>query len=627
MSSLITLLQGVPRSTTAGSVENYIQNPSAEVNTSGWVTYSNASSSRPVNGTGGTPSVTLVRQGSGLQLSGNYSFLFTTAGTTRGQGFSTDFTIDKKDLAKVLNIQFDYMLNSGTFVAGTSSSDSDLICYLYNITDGILMEPSSFKLLSSSSTISDRFQASFQTTATATSYRLIVHCANTSAALSMLFSNFKISPSTYTYGTPITDWSAYTPVITGFGTCSNISFFSRRVGSDLQVRGAFLSGTASAVTASISIGYGGGSSNVTSDTTKLGTTVNNIVGQMGYNQGSAASFNVLAPATNQSYVQLGIQATGNAGTTPALGTTLGGGGASYSVHFMLPIVGWSSSVQTSDQTDTRICAASGRFGTLGITGTLQTLPLTTVVKDTHGAVSGNTVVIKVPGIYRIAARASISTSTADMYFQSFVNGSIVGSSYSSGTISRDVTVDDTTELKTGDVVNFSTQTGSGTATMTGAGYTSWSVTRISGPSAIAANETIAMSASKSAAQTISNSVTTEITGYDSSVNIDTHGTFNPSTGRYSIQAAGLYRVTAMAMFVANSSGYRFNQINKNGGVYQYGNFVPAVTGDSTAIFTTALVRCVAGDYISQSAFQNGATTLDIRAIGGGTVLIVERISK
>ena len=143
--------------------------------------------------------------------------------------------------AKVAQIELDYIVNSGTFAAGSSSSDGDLIVYIYDVTNSTLIEPSSIKFLSSSTATSDRIVTNFQTSATGTSYRLILHVSSTSAsAWELKADNFQVKPSTYVYGTPITDNVPYTPSNSqGFGTLASVDLRWSRKGDTLSIEGGF----------------------------------------------------------------------------------------------------------------------------------------------------------------------------------------------------------------------------------------------------------------------------------------------------------------------------------------------------------------------------------------------------
>jgi hypothetical protein len=209
---------------------NYISNPDAETDTTGYATYADAAGTSPVDGTGGSPNSTWTRSTSS-PLRDDASFVFThnSGASRKGEGVSYDFSISAADKAKVLQISFDYIVGSGTFVAGTSSTDSDVTVWIYDVTNSTLIQPSSYKLLSNSSTIASQFNATFQTASDSTSYRLIFHVGSTSSsAFTLKFDNIKVSPSTYVYGTPITDWQAVTPTFTGLGTVTAIEVYSRR---------------------------------------------------------------------------------------------------------------------------------------------------------------------------------------------------------------------------------------------------------------------------------------------------------------------------------------------------------------------------------------------------------------
>ena len=159
-------------------------------------------------------------------LSDSNSFLFQKTGgaNDQGKGVSYDFTVDSASKAKVMKISFDYIVNSGTFTAGgigPSGADSDVIVYVYDITNSQLIQPSSFKLFSNSSTIPDSYSGYFQTSYNSTSYRLIFHQATTTTNnFELKIDSIKVERANYQYGTPITDWASYIPTFTGFGSVS-----------------------------------------------------------------------------------------------------------------------------------------------------------------------------------------------------------------------------------------------------------------------------------------------------------------------------------------------------------------------------------------------------------------------
>lgn len=514
----------------AGDV-NFITNSDAEANTTGWAVYADAAGTRPVDGTGGVANVTFTRSTSS-PLAGLGSFLFTKdAANRQGQGASFDFTIDAAYKAKVLTIEMDYIVNSGTFVAGSSTTDSDVIVYLYDITNSVLLEPSSIKLLSNSSTISDKFRASFQTSSNTTSYRLILHCASTSAsAYALKLDNVKVSPSKYIFGTPISDSFTYTPIFVGLGTVSNINVNYRRVGSFAHIYGTFQTGTPTAVTATMTLPAG-----LTANT---GQTINSTIGRMERDTNTGSNikdFSVVATSGNITTVGFSFpeysvatspfsQGTGSAVFTAA---------SFYRFEFNIPIVGWSSSVQTSDQTDTRIVSLAA-FTNANTAGT-TTAPFVyqTVNKDTHNGYNNSTgrYTVQVPGDYLIVSSgASTAASTS---IGVYVNGTLFSnyaSSNSTTNTSGSVLVPN---LKTGDLVDIRP---SANLTQTAGCYLS--IFRLTGPSAIAASEKVFIEYSTSSAQSLTGAAFTKI-NFNTKIR-DSHGAL--SAGSFTAPRADAYEI-------------------------------------------------------------------------------------
>lgn len=100
-----------------GGVKNLITNGNADDTSSSiFVPYADAASTRPVDGTGGSPTVTTSMTTS-TPLDGTKSFLLTKpASNVQGQGWSVPFTVDPAYRAKSLKISFDYIVNSGTLL-------------------------------------------------------------------------------------------------------------------------------------------------------------------------------------------------------------------------------------------------------------------------------------------------------------------------------------------------------------------------------------------------------------------------------------------------------------------------------------------------------------------------------
>lgn len=139
-------------------------------------------------------------------------------------------------------------------------------------------------------------------------------------------------------GGRITDWVAYTPTLTGFGTATSVTFRSRRVGDSLEVNGQFICGTSTGVEAKISLGFNGTDSNVTYDSTKIAPA--NLTGNAAVGYVAAKSNTVLTPSANQTYVNVGRSDGTYNPMAARLGSEFCSSGQAVGVDFRVPIVGW-----------------------------------------------------------------------------------------------------------------------------------------------------------------------------------------------------------------------------------------------------------------------------------------------
>lgn len=621
--------------------KNFISNGDAEANTLGWTTYADAAGTRPIDGTGGTPSVTFTRSTSS-PLEGQGSFLFTKDAVNRqGQGASYDFTIDAAYQAKVLTIEMDYVVSSGTFVAGSNSADSDVIVYIYDVTNSTLIEPSSIKFFSNSSTISDKFRATFQTSATGTNYRLIFHCASISASAYVLkIDNVKVSPSNYVYGTPISDWVSYTPTGT-FTTNTTYVGAWRRVGDSLegQVRLTF-SGAPNAVTLT---GISLPSGLVIDTATKAINSVCGI-GSIFDNGVNRYSTDVYISSTTTVNPQIKNTA-GTFATIASISNTSPftiGSTDTIEISFFVPIVGWSSSVQMSDNVDTRITTANVAIsGTQAVsTSTSANILLTTrtVESDTHGAFNTTTGFYVAPtsGFYR----AKIRTNTLNTVYAN-------ASSYTAINIKRNnVTIDTISYyqasaaqtipnqqhsgdrkvyLNAGDALIFEFSNFSGSSATLNHAYTEFE--KLTGPSAIAASESINLRYSNTAGTSIAAGAGTSQVPYATKT-YDTHNAWNGNT--FTAPIAGKYRVT-VSVFYASASFTAGSTISIQARVNGTAtNFIGILT--KQASFTSGLaqngsdvINLLAGDTLDIQLSHNEGTARSLATTANTNYICIERI--
>lgn len=619
----------------SGSGEkNFISNSDAEAGTTGWVTYSEGPTSRPVDAVGGSPTITWTRSTSS-PLEGNASFLFTKSQlvSNQGQGVSYDFTIDSTYKAKVLSIEMDYRVVSGTFNAGTSSNDSDIIVYLYDITNNAILEPSSFKLLSNSTTLSDKFKATFQTPSNSTNFRLALHIATTNtSAFSVQFDSVKISPSKYIFGTPVTDWTTYTP--TGGWTNTTYTGKWRRVGDSMELYvQAVLTGTPTGtLNFSLPAGY-------TIDTSKITSNNTLNVGTGGWrDSGTTGILSVLYSIDSVTSVAPFGQRFAAAGNNDMVAfnpTTLKTFVATDYVtgSIRVPILGWSSSVQTADQAETRIVACKTTNGTTSVisSGTLSTMNITGTNYDTHGMIGTNLITIPVSGIYEAKIITTYGTGTTGVVVVGYsINGvDIEETNRAPFATASGTTLTGVGEFRAnaGDVFRVRALQNSGATQSISCIVT---LSRKSGPSAIAANEKIAARYSTTAGQSITTGTPT-IIDYGVKV-LDTHGCVTTGASwKFTAQIQGLYRVSnnwnyAQGTYSATSSAYA--QVYKNGTAYarlgMHRTEAGGANGNPSGSGST-IVQLNAGDFIDVRQFQDHGSTKNLDTVTTTNYVDIERI--
>lgn len=589
--------------------QKYITNGDAEVGTLGWTTYADAAGSAPVDGSGGSPNVSWTRSNSS-PLRGSGSFVLTKdAANRQGQGGSYDFTIDAADKAKVLQVSFDYIVSSGTFVAGnpsdrTSAGDSDLTIWIYDVTNGVLIQPSTYRLFSNSSTIASQFVSNFQTASNSTSYRIIFHCGTTSAAAyAIKFDNINVLPTTYVYGTPITDWSSYTPTFNGSPTVASVTFWSRRAGDSLQVMGAFQLTAVNASTTALTIPSG-----LSIDTAKVGSSRKFVLGECTriYQTGTETSLTKHVAAYNTGFLnQIFIASTGvsqNLGQNAWNGLFVNNDWVT--VEATIPIAGWSSSVQMSDNADTRVvdCVVTTTANITGTAGSAFVFP--TVTKDSHGAYNSSTGVYTIPvaGDYQIHG-TGLYNNVGDINCNIQVNGSF----------NNNLTTTDTARsksgsmlipnLKAGDTIKLVPDVNRNLLFSAGNYIPTLAIVKISGPESIAATENVNMKCYSTNGQSFANNTTTKVQLPTKA--FDSHGGFDNITNyRYTVPTSGVYDIYCQVTLTSGTSGtIRVAYVYKNGSEVA-ANYINSGVSGTNGVSISYSDKAIAGDYYEFFFFHN-----------------------
>lgn len=607
---------------------NYILNPSAEVNTTGWATYADAAGTAPVDGTGGSPNVTWTRSTTS-PLRGVADFNFAKdAANRQGQGVSYDFTIDEADKAKVLSVTFDYEVLSGTY------ADGDLTVYLIADPAGtpVVIQPAGYTVLSATSGTTMRQRATFQTQATGTSYRLCFHVASTSAsAYTLAIDNVVVGPQQTVQGAAISDWQSYTPTWT---TSSNpqpsigngsINGKYRRVGDSIEISIGLVAGTTTTFgNGTFLFGYPPG---VTFDSTKLESI--STIPICGVAQGNAgANTQIGSLEANPTYFTIRLALNSGQAQWGTLYPTTWANGNRLTIFGTIPVVGLSSNTVMSQDTDTRVVAA--RYGVSGTRTptTSKAVNYDSKVFDTHGAVttvSGDVAGWKftapVSGFYEVSITSAVTSGATTNSIFIYLNGvqNIALSTVADLNLHSGSGV---VEMKSGEYIDIRSD---GTPTLnSNSVFNSISIRRLSGPATIAASEKLVCSYNTSTSVIAGSGTWSQVT-YTNKV-VDTHAIYNTSTGVATIPVSGVYRIThQMRSKNALIAGqYLSVHFTKNGTSFNENLTFAIRAGAASMLSDTSgpaiwVGTLLAGDLIrfsmDSNSASNGPTTVAAEQVG------------
>ena len=323
------------------STYNYITNGTFEADTSGWTAYCNTTPAVTPDDFGGTvgTKIAITRNTTSPILKESADLSITTdAANSQGCGVYYDFDIPAGDsaLAEKLKWIMDYNASAANV------DDGDFRMYLMSSSDNFvanfnLINPSDYDVPAGK--FSEYFK-SFQTHATDNDYRIILHVATSELnALSLNIDEVRFRKQAVSEGAVVTSWQPYTPTFTGFGTVSVQSFNYRRVGSDLEIRGTFTSGTSTATEARVSLPY---SSLSTIDTIELAGKWNTNVNNTTFF--SAGSI-LIEPSV--SYITFGAETSTLNGVTKQNGSAFSASGNTFKLFAKIPIEGWQGTTKQS----------------------------------------------------------------------------------------------------------------------------------------------------------------------------------------------------------------------------------------------------------------------------------------
>lgn len=632
----------------SGGGVNFVTNSDGSTGTTGYIEGSYAAAARPAGAFTASSGVgAFVVSTSTVAPIGTAATSLTfakSAGVSRqGRAVEYEFDLSIGYRAKVLQTNIQYIINSGAFVAGvngTTPSDSSLIWYasFFNGTTWTLSEPSSFKLLSTSTTISDVFSSTIQSPSDATKMRLIAYVAESVVSAWEVKAIISVSPSVYVYGTPVTDWASFTPTVSPISgyTLSPIGY-QRRVGDEreyvIQFRKDGSTGTGA--TSLLFTLPNGASVDFTKLNTNSGTAIVGVAST--YGQVSASAWDDALPVVVSTATEVAIANPGSASVYLGTGVVAS---SYWNLKFTVPIVGLSSSVQMSDQTDTRVVSLNASVATGTLSGAFNVIKFTTVAKDTHGSYSAATGLWTciVPGDYLLSSSVEIvGTGVANAVEGIRIKkgaGSIAANILTIATVNNAFAYSASAgvTLAAGDTVSVDSFTNRTTPSFPVTNTNSnFSVSRISGPSAIAASSSVNAIYTTAAGQSIPNATFTIIdfgTREEDNHGFVTTGAawkFQPSIG-------GLFEISAKC-YLSAGGGWNVNEeavldIYKNNVSHARISGYVATVAHASAVSLDGVprqVRLNSGEFADIRLYQSTGAALAIVASSQLTWISIKRV--
>jgi hypothetical protein len=582
-------------------------------------------------GTGGVAAGTTFTVSNINPLRGLQSFVFSKDAANRmGQGASYNFTIDRADLAKVLTVGFEYQVNSGTL------NDGDVRVYLVQDPNGVpsIIQPAGLTVLGATAGVKMRHVATFQSDFTAREYRLCIHVASTSvSAWSLGVDSISVGPQAKLYGAPITDWVSARAVPALVGSTTNPTTSSsavkyRRIGDSYEISWYYSISTAGSGEYRFQLPDG-----LTIDTAKLSQAFTSNSGSgRAYDLSTGINYN-LAPRTVAgvtTYITLCADNVAVGGVIGSAAHVVFAAGDEIWVTVILPIAGLSSSVQMSNDTETRVVAM--RAYTTNAQTPLANASSAVIINyttafDTHAAFNPTTGIYTVPvsGYYRISSNITTAaiayTTGTGRIFQLAVSGTN-NAALSTTPVQASVTTylssaGSTTFLyKAGDTISLTMANYTGTTVTLDAGAAdNWlSIERLSGPATIAASETVTAKYWATASQTISAATRAN---YDGKI-YDTHNAVTTGASWvFTAPISGRYRTSVFFNNSAAVTGNPYIDLYIDGSAYQGIVSIYGLAGVGTG---------------SSTVYLNAGQTIQIRAsasypmIGAATISNASRPS-
>jgi len=604
---------------------NFISNGDFEGNTvSPWITYADAAASSPVDGTGGSPTITFAATAV-TPLDGIYSALLTkTAVNSQGQGASINCAIPLGYRSKVTKVSFVYSA-SVDFDYGNAldgADPSDLTVWAIDTTSGQV-----FALAPNGLDGSGLFEGVFQSTQNAT-IRICFHIGTTNAlAWTFKVDNIVFTPSEAVYGPNIVDFNSYTPVLsTTSGTITNATTtgFVAYTGDCASIKGqttfSGVGGTFTDFLISLPFTINTAKINATtSGITPFGTaSMLDLSASLTYGPGvvNYQSTTTVGLRWSTAVTHSGTVANQNNASSGTFPVTIASGDVITWQASDIPVLGRQSNIVVNNGDGRAVAFKADATGAIG-GSVYTTMTLGTPSIDNTAIRSGDTLVIKEFGYYTIGGLIlcedtgwAVNEQLVAAYSVNGGGEQIFARFVQQGTFSGKVIVSGSSiaELKPGDVVRYrvySDETGALSES-----FVFLMKTPIAGT--LGASSILMAQFGKSAGQSITANTLTTVT-WDTTY-YDTMGGINLSTEIWTCPIAGWYTHSVKLASEASASTFSCRvDFYKNGTAFE-------LSEGSSKSGTASLSHGLG--LATSTSFFNPGETMEIRTNITATVTLL-----
>lgn len=569
--------------------------------TSGWSLFNTSLTGGIPTGpiTPGASSITTFNTVSSGQLAGSFSLQTASSSAwAAGHGFITDpFFIDKEDQAQVLIEKMYYQVISGLANGNFSGTSSNTFAiYLYDVTNSLWIQPVGVYGLVQGSLVGQA-STNFQTSINGTQYRLAVLAVNASTGpITMYWDDFTVGPD---------------PLVSSQGP---VTFSGQNASQSVTASVTDIALTASKDTNG---GWNGTQYKVpfTGDYFCSGVVVNTggVSSLEVYVNGSFVAFGSGSFTSGASSVLAAL--VPNLQTGDLISFRFGANATLTSSDFGIFLVGSQGANGASSQVigATYHCSTS-QAGTSSAPFNFDTKDVDTTGNVTVG--SSWRFIAPKSGTYYVGGfllTAAVAFNTVDIYKNGSDSGQLLATFLNIGGGAVYSTGSTLIQLNAGEYIDI--RPASSVSLSVGSRIT---IFLLQGPSSSGSSQRVAMRYTDTSGQ---NAGTANPFIFHTKT-FDTHNAYNTTTGIYTVQVPGEYRVSSTVTTQATGSNFFNVYVKLNGSIYgNLGATSQAFTNPNVAGGSDTMM-CVVGDQISiQSSGSSQAAGTSV----GDNHLSIEKI--